>query len=210
MSVTVTRTANAGVLMELDGIRMLFDGVCEPLPPYLGTPSEVREGLTRCPPDLLAFTHRHPDHYDDSYAKAYMEKTLRPVFGPESLPFYRLGQGVEMSLIPTRHIGKTDVPHVSFVVKGSSCVWFMGDASPLSLRKMQDQPRPDLLIVPFAYAITPAAWKMTKETGAKKILLLHMPNIEQDSENIWQMVRETTNGFSGVCFLDMEKSCAYC
>ena len=34
----VKRTANAGVLLELDGARILLDGVCGEIKPYLPTP----------------------------------------------------------------------------------------------------------------------------------------------------------------------------
>ncbi len=191
LDLTVTRTANAGVLLEMDGKRILLDGVCEPFPPYLGTPPALREALLREMPDILALTHKHPDHYDPSYVKLYQEKTLRSVYGPESLSFYELEGGMEMLLLMTRHIGKNDVSHVSYVIKGSSTVWFMGDASPLSLKKMLDLPKPDLLIVPFAYAITPLAWRMTRETGAEKILLVHMPARADDRDGLFDAVRNT-------------------
>ena len=191
LDLTVMRTANAGVLIEMDGRSILLDGVCQPLFPYLGTPSSIRDRLERDMPDVLAFTHRHPDHYDPSYEKLYKDKTLRSAFGPESLPFYELGNGIGMHLSATRHIGKNDVPHVSYVIEGKRTVWFMGDATPISLRKLAEFKAPDLLIVPFAYLITPSSWRMTKETGAKKILLLHMPNEEDDREGLWDAVRRT-------------------
>lgn len=187
LSLKLTRTANAGVLMEIDGVSILLDGVCEQLPPYLGTPAPIREKLLENMPDVVAFTHKHPDHYDEDYAKSYEDKTLRSVYGPERLPFLEVG-GVEISAHKTRHIGKTDIPHVSFVIKGSATVWFVGDASPLSLKSMVGASKPDLLIVPFAYLITPSAWRMTKEIGAKKILLLHMPPRDNDVERLWDMV----------------------
>ena len=194
LGLTLTRTANAGVLLEMDGKRILLDGVCKPLAPYLGTPNALRESLTRDMPDVLAFTHEHPDHYDPSYAKLYKETTLRPVYGPESLPFYEVENGIRMTLVETRHIGKADVAHVSYVLEGSACVWFMGDASPLVLKKMQDLPRPDVLILPFAYAVTPSAWKYVKDTGAWKIVLVHMPKREEDKDGIWNLVEDTTRG----------------
>ncbi len=194
LGLTVTRTANAGVLLEIDGKSILLDGVCEPLPPYLGTPDTLKDTLTQKMPDALAFTHEHPDHYDASYAKLYKEKTLRSVYGPESLPFYELGNGICVSLYKTRHLGKTDIPHVSYVIKGSCTVYFMGDASPLFLPKMAVDSKPDLLIVPFSYAITPQAWRMTKESGAQKILLLHMPPKEDDREGLWSMLENTVRG----------------
>ena len=203
LDLTVTRTANAGVLLEIDGMRILLDGVCDPYPPYLGTPSVLRESFAREMPDVLAFTHEHPDHYDPSYAKLYKEKTLRSACGPESLPFYELENGIEMSLVETRHIGRTDISHVSYVIKGSSTVWFMGDASPLSLKKMTEFPKPDVLIIPFTYAITPSAWRMTKETEAEKILLVHMPPIEDDKEGLWNAVRNTVGADPSFFILNM-------
>ena len=205
LGLTVTRTANAGVLLEIDGMRILLDGVCAPFPPYLGTPFALRDTLAREMPDVLAFTHEHPDHYDPSYVKLYKEKTLRPVYGPESMPFYELGNGIEMSLVMTRHIGRTDISHVSYVIKGSSTVWFMGDASPLSLKKMTEFPKPDVLIIPFAYAITPSAWRMTKEMQARKILLLHMPPKEDEGEGLWNAVRNTAGEDPSLFILNMEE-----
>ena len=191
LDIAVTRTANAGILLDMDGKRILLDGICESLPPYIGTPASIKDRLTQEMPDMLAFTHEHADHYDPSFVKLYKEKTLRYVYGPESLPFYKLENGIEMSLCKTRHIGKTDIPHVSYILNGSATVWFMGDASPLSLKKMIEYPKPDLLIIPFAYVITPSAWRMTKEMGAKRILLLHMPRKEDDTEGLWDMVKNT-------------------
>ncbi len=192
LDLTITRTANAGVLLKMDGVSILLDGVCEPLFPYLGTPRMIRDRLMENTPDVLAFTHKHKDHYDDSYAQFYKEKTLRSVYGPESLPFYEIGQGVRLTALETRHIGKTDIPHVSYIIEGSACVWFMGDASPLVLKRLRDFPKPDVLIAPFAYATTPSAWRNAKDTGTKEIVVLHMPLMDNDSEGIWASVKNTT------------------
>lgn len=194
LGISVMRTANAGVLIELDGKRILLDGVCNDFPPYLGTPTMLRNALIKDMPDVLAFTHEHLDHYDSTYAKLYKEKTLRSVIGPESLTFNEVDGEISLSLIKTRHIGKSDVPHVSLVIKGSKTIWFMGDATPLSLKNMATLPKPDLIIVPFAFAVTPSAWKATKETGAKKVLLLHMPKKEEDTHGLWSMVESTVRG----------------
>ena len=190
LGITITQTANAGVLVELDGVRILLDGVCEPLPPYLGTPDNLRKLLTEEMPDVLAYTHKHLDHYDLNFGKLYKEKTLRSACGPESLTFLE-SNGVTLTSFETRHIGKADIKHFSFVIKGSKTIWFMGDASPLCLKNTANLPKPDLLIVPFAYAITPSAWRLAKETGANKILLVHMPLKDNDKEVLWNMVEST-------------------
>ena len=188
----ILRTANAGVLLELDGVKLLLDGVCPPYPPFLGCPPEIRARLLREPPDALAFTHRHPDHYDGAFAEKFERKTLRPVFGAEDLSVHRVGS-LKITPVAARHIGKVEIPHVGFIIEGSSCIWFTGDASPLVWKKL-DLPKPDLLIAPYAYAATPAAWKQTMALGAEKILLLHLPLREEDPLGLWAAVEETTAG----------------
>lgn len=187
----IKRTANAGILLEVDGVKILLDGVCRELFPYLGTPREIREELEQNPPDAVVFTHKHDDHYDDTYAEIYKQKTLRSIIGPESFPVNRELGRVELRAVETRHIGKFDVEHASYIIKGSRCVWFMGDASPLTLKRLQGQPTPDVIVVPFAYAMTESALRMTRETGAKAIVLVHMPKREADPDGIWATVEKT-------------------
>lgn len=188
----ITRTANAGVLLEIDNTSVLLDGVCEDFPPYIGTPDSVRNALLKNPPDVLAFTHEHKDHYDKSFVETYNALKLGSVIGPE---FSMLrGLTIDIKSVPTRHIGKPDVAHISFVILASKCIWFMGDASPSELKKLDGFPKPDVLIVPYAYTITESAWKMTKNSGAKDIVLLHLPDKTNDEYNLWEAVSTTVNG----------------
>ena len=183
----VKRTANAGVLLKMDGISILLDGVCGELYPYLGTPDDIRNELVANFPDVLAFTHMHNDHYDETYAELYKKDTLRSVYGPEMSHFIEVGN-VRIQSIPTRHIGKVDIAHTSFVISGSKCVWFMGDASPLVVKKFDNVQTPDVLIVPYAYVNTDTAWQITKSLGAKHIFVLHLPDRAHDSYGLWESV----------------------
>lgn len=190
----IQRTANAGVLICLDGVRLLLDGVCRPMYPYEGTPDEIKEHLSLQFPDVLMFTHYHDDHYDENFSKLYKTKTLRPVYGSEFALFGKVGN-VKLKGIPTRHIGKSDAEHVSYVINGSKCIWFMGDASPLELKNIKEH-KPDVLIIPYAYVTTKTAWEITKSIGADKIILLHMPKKENDIHNLWQSLKETVGDLS--------------
>ena len=80
---------------------------------------------------------------------------------------------------------------MSFVVQGSACVWFLGDATPLQWKERLDLPKPDILIVPYAYAVTATGWEIAKATGAKQIVLLHMPKREDDTIGLWNAVEQT-------------------
>ena len=185
----IRRTANAGILLEADGLSILIDGVSGRVEPYMETPPEIKEELIRNFPDVVLFTHEHPDHYDGDFAKFYKEKTLRSVYGPEVLFSERFGS-VNISNIPTRHIGKFEVAHTSFIIEGSKCVWFMGDASPLQIRKWTQLPKPQVVIAPYAYA-TGSGWQICKELGAKTVVLLHLPDRCNDPYGLWNAVAQT-------------------
>lgn len=191
------RTANAGVLLTLDGVSILMDGVCREVKPYPATRPEERARLEKSWPDILAFTHTHKDHYDPGFAAAYQRQTNGVILGSEDIRGatqmpVEVG-GVSVTVLPSRHIGgagKT-MPHVSFIVDGSKCVWFLGDSSPLQWKGRNDLPRPDVLIVPYAYANTPSGWAATKSLQPEQVVLLHMPRREDDSVGLWDAVENT-------------------
>ena len=193
----ITRTANAGVLLKLDGVTILMDGVCREVKPYPATPPAVKAQLSADFPQIVAFTHAHKDHYDPAFANAYQRQTGRVIFGPElpgcksSMEPQTVG-AVKITPISSRHIGLAgkDTPHASFILQGSSCIWFLGDAAPTQWREL-DLPKPDVLIVPYAYCTTPSAWAATQRLSAKAVVLVHMPAPEDDSLGLWAAVHST-------------------
>ena len=191
----ITRTANAGILLQLDGITILLDGVCREVKPYPATPPEIRVMLSEQWPNVVAFTHLHKDHYDPAYAAAYRAQTGRVILGPSqvkgSVEQVKVGNVTVMPIL-SRHIGAAGktVEHVSFIVEGTKCLWFMGDSAPSQWRG-KELPKPDVLVVPYAYANTPASWALTQSFGAEKIILLHMPPEMEDPAGLWLAVRST-------------------
>ncbi len=186
----IRRTANAGVLLIMNGISVLLDGVSKEVFPYEKTPESIREELISNPPDILAFTHEHEDHYDESFAELYKLETLRSTIGPECSSSLRFGNTL-ITPVKTRHIGKPDIEHTSFIIQGEKCVWFGGDASPNDLLSKQDLPKPDVMILPFAFASRRHIWEKTLSKGAKAIILVHMPNRNADPYGIWEAVENT-------------------
>ena len=192
------RTANAGVLLELDGVSILLDGVCREVKPYPATPLEERTLLSACWPDVVAYTHAHKDHFDPVYAAEYIRQTNRVILGPDG------NRGVRGSMEPVchkcvtvvpvacRHIGIAgrDTPHCGFVIKGSKTVWFTGDSSPSQWNNGKDIPMPDVVIVPYAYVNTANSWRFTKGLGAT-VVLVHMPNKSDDVAGLWDAVTAT-------------------
>lgn len=198
----ITRTANAGVLLKLDGVSILLDGVCREVKPYPATPPEQRAALMKCWPDMVCFTHAHKDHYDSAFAAEFVRQTGGVILGPEDLPGIRASMkpaqmgAVTVTPVPSRHIGAAGrtISHASFIVQGTSCVWFLGDASPSLWRGRRDLPRPDVLMVPYAYAATPAGWSVACGLEPKAVVLLHMPEREQDFLGLWAGVEASVGG----------------
>ena len=183
----IRRTANAGVLLTLDHVKILLDGVCREVKPYLATPQAEKEMLSNQWPDVVAFTHAHEDHFDEAYALAYAHSTGREV----ARGSLSVGQ-VTVTSVPTRHMGHWGLttPHQSFVIAGTQQIWFMGDASPSQMKQFSAFPKPDVLIVPYPYVSTSAALKMVEAYLPCKIILLHMPEPTNDPEHIWQSAAE--------------------
>ncbi len=197
----IQRTANAGVLLKLDGVSILLDGLCDRVEGYLPTPAHIVEQLLASPPDLLAFTHWHSDHCSQTLLLPYKQNKRRPILGPASLQNEQMRVGeVRVTALETRHLGKTEpgLVHRSFVIEGSKCVWFMGDASPIQLKKLENFLRPDVLIAPYAYANTPAAWGQTMALSPKTVVILHLPEREQDTLGLRQQVEETAGAWEGL------------
>lgn len=196
----IRRTANAGVLLNLDDVCILLDGVCQEVKPYLATPQSEKCRLSDPWPDAAAFTHIHEDHFDPAFARSYCIATGKQIFSvaqaEQFLPGcvctqeeYSVGS-LRLSAVQTRHMGRAyaDAQHRSFVVQGSRCVWFLGDAAPQQLKLLSVFPKPDVLIVPFPYVSTESAIRQIEEFLPAKIVLIHMPLRSNDPDGLWEMV----------------------
>ncbi len=176
--------------MTLDGVSILLDGLCSRIEPYIETPAHIAETIIKDPPDLLVFTHGHPDHFGEALVSEFQKQNLWPILGPESLPYgtdhrtIRIGN-VTVTPIPSRHIGKFDVTHFSYLIEGSKRIFFAGDAAPLQWKGREV--KLDVLIAPYAYANTEPTWAWSRSV-ADKVVLLHLPQKDNDPAGLWQQI----------------------
>ena len=182
----IQRTANAGVLLTLDDVQILLDGVCREVNHYLATPPAIARELLEQKPNVVAFTHTHADHYSPAYAQACGKEVVLPDGTEKTVSV----GSVRMTALPTRHMGKAGLTdaHQSFVIQGSQSVWFLGDAAPTELKKFTSYPKPDVLMVPYPYISTPAALRQVEAVLPCKVVLLHLPDPELDPEGLWQSI----------------------
>lgn len=96
---TITSTANAGLLIETGSVRLLVDGIRRaPFPPFLPTPPDILAEMLTGPEtsrwrniDFLLFTHLHPDHFDADAVQAYLAANrVREMIAPQA-PFAAQG-----------------------------------------------------------------------------------------------------------------------
>jgi L-ascorbate metabolism protein UlaG (beta-lactamase superfamily) len=198
------RTANAGFLLTLDGVTIAMDGVCLVVSPYQATPPAELGRLLAAPPDLLAFTHDHADHFDPDFARSFQG----PILGTEQIAQALPGKkvtlepvtvgNVKVTPVPTRHIGKASATtrHQSLVIEGSKRIFFMGDATPAQLSGLFSFGNPDALIAPFAYATTASAVRMVNEAVPETLVLTHLPLRENDPAQLWPAVEAMLPGFA--------------
>ena len=180
----------------MDGVAILLDGLCDRVEGYLPTPGAIAEQMLVSPPDLLAFTHRHADHCSDALLFPYRKQNLRPILGPELLHMGAVKVGnVKITPIASRHLGKVEPGLQHVIIEGSRCVWFMGDAAPIQWKNRTDLPRPDVLIAPYAYGNSKAAWDLSCSL-TNKMVMLHLPERNQDPYGLWSAVEQTTAGES--------------
>lgn len=191
----IKRTAAAGVLLRMDGKSILLDGVSREIKPYPATPPVIKAQLLATKPDGLIITHKHADHYDEAFVSKYLQMAAGPVLGPADIPFCRtetvkIG---EITVLPvaSRHIGKTEpMGHKSFILMGSKCVWFLGDSSPLQWKMRPELPKPDVMIVPYAYGMG-AGWELCCKLAPQAVVLLHLPERNADPYGLWEAVEAT-------------------
>jgi L-ascorbate metabolism protein UlaG (beta-lactamase superfamily) len=191
----IQRTANAGILLMLDGKRILLDGVCKPYGAYLQTPPDIRNALLQDIPDALVFTHTHSDHYDSLFVSDYVKNSAGPIVGPADIP-YSIQQSAKLGDVcitpfETKHIGNTNCnQHFSFVIQGSKCIWFLGDASILSWKKLQDLPHPDVIVAPYGFLLGNGL-SYCQSFSPEKIIVLHLPSRENDPYGLWDILEQT-------------------
>ena len=179
------RTANAGGLITLDGVRIAMDGVCGLVAPYQQTPTELRAYLQEKVPDAVGFTHLHPDHFHSGYHDFCIQADTMLL-----MPGGAKVQVGEVEIIPfeTRHLGKVepDLLHNSFLINGSKRVLFAGDAAPSTIQGISNV---DVLIAPYAYITSSVGIKAVIATGTKHLVLVHMPGLDPDPYGLWESVR---------------------
>ncbi len=140
-------------------------------------------------PDAVGFTHLHPDHFDSDYLAFYASHPGGAILSRNKGQTVR---NIQVIPIPTRHLGKNEpgLLHSSFRISGSMKILFIGDAAPGELAKNENCKDVDVLIATYAFA-SGAGLRAAVNTGAKHLIVVHMPAQNPDDYGIWKAVEQT-------------------
>jgi L-ascorbate metabolism protein UlaG (beta-lactamase superfamily) len=82
----VTYVSNAGVLLEVEGKKILIDSLCDSVMPiYKNTPEEIKaQILCGLPPfdniDVMLVTHHHSDHFEPKGVVEFLQRNPTAIF----------------------------------------------------------------------------------------------------------------------------------
>lgn len=201
--ITVTLSANAGIALTIDKMRIWIDAVHNGWPDTFSavTPIILQKMLhheTFISPDYLFFTHCHPDHYSQKMTEKIQKywpgvKLILPerrfpeqlILSGKSLEFS--DDGVHFCFLRLPHEGNqyAQVPHYGLEIKSDNfCALIAGDcelASSVLAEYLRDV-KVDLAILNFPWLTLPRGRSFIKKFIAPKHLLIcHLPFCEDDT-----------------------------
>lgn len=199
----VSLSANAGVSITVDGVRIWVDVLHHEKTMGFSTISpllweEIQGSEAFSPPHLMIHTHTHPDHYSPKlvaqgralWPKAVLlappDERCQPDLPLERETMDIAIQGVKIHFFKTIHQGKEyqHTPHYSLYIAGSSCrILVMGDAQleGASLRRQLLGKPVDVAILNFPWVTLAVGRQLVEEViRPKRVLLVHLPFSQED------------------------------
>jgi len=173
---------------------------------------QIKKDPVYYPPDLVLFTHTHPDHYCSKRAQELRQALPEvpivlpgnyPEDGPSFLPSdpvlvngreARFSSGpLSVCLIATQHSGKeyAATRHYSILLTyEGKTIFVSGDADwhSDSLSQLFDRLHPDLAVLTFPWASTQSGRELVQcLMKPEHVLLYHVPNPEEDRDSFRSM-----------------------
>ena len=194
----LTLTANAGVLLQWGGCKVLIDALHTGYGQFSGVPAPMLADICAGRPPFdgvqgLAVTHRHADHWDPDWAARFL--AARPgafCLGPEDAGVHPLPGGAELLAFPVPHEGEpyAGVPHVCLLFTlGGRRVLFLGDAvmDASALCPALEEAAVDTAVVNPLFLNTPAGRAALAALAPEKAAAVHIPFAGDDTRRFREM-----------------------
>lgn len=190
----ITSVCNAGILLEYGADSVLIDGIAHSYLGFTGLDDALYEQLRKRDGIFsglrgILFTHCHPDHYDaERFLAVKNADPSLTVFVPNEKTSCsgRIECGMfSVCYFETPHMPHTfeQVRHFVFLIQaGDEAVYIAADAmlDAELHRKILKDCSPDWIVVNPVYLTLPATVSWLADSGAKDILIYHVPVDPED------------------------------
>lgn len=186
--VKLTLSANAGLAIEIGGKRIWVDALhTRKQPGFSCVDEELQKKMLSHPafqkPDIICYTHCHPDHYSRSLTEAACRiwpKAVLLVPAEDMKPF--LIDDLRISFIRLPHEGQqyADTLHYGIFIRcGKESVLLTGDCA-VGCEEMKGM-APQICVVDFPWISLPKGRKvLLEEICPDKIVACHIPFARDD------------------------------
>lgn len=186
--VKLTLSANAGIAIEIGGKRIWVDALhTRKQPGFSCVDEELQKKMLSHPafqkPDIICYTHCHPDHYSRSLTEAACRiwpKAVLLVPAEDMKPF--LMDDLRISFIRLPHEGQqyADTLHYGIFIRcGKESVLLTGDCA-VGCEEMKGM-APQICVVDFSWISLPKGRKvLLEEICPDKIVACHIPFARDD------------------------------
>ncbi|MBE6989911.1 MAG: MBL fold metallo-hydrolase [Ruminococcaceae bacterium] len=221
MNVSVTLSANAGVSLLIGGRRIWIDALHDrPTRPFSTLTPSMLAQLQLHPafqsPDLILFTHCHPDHFSHELAAAAAETwpEAQLILPEPILPRQTLLTGDETVLdfgnlrlhffrLPHEQPERYDSPHYGLLLTAGDCtVLVPGDsavAAPELAAFLQDR-RIDLALLNFPWITLPRGRQFIRNVlRPAHLLAFHLPFAGDDAFGYRRAARKAVEQLRDCC-----------
>lgn len=214
LNCTVTLMANAGIVLNLCGHSLWIDALHTDRVPGFSTVSPALWAQARTllpPPELLFFTHCHPDHYARSLTNE--ARILWPaanlILPQREFPDQLLLSGHEARLsaggmtlrfLRLPHEGGAEIPHYGLLLSGGGgSILVAGDCEPASpvLARYLEGVSVDLAVLNFPWLTLRRGRRYLEEVlRPRHLLLVHLPFPEDDANGYLDVARRAAEASS--------------
>lgn len=197
-----------GSILWIDVLHKKSEGFSPVPAPFLS--AMERGAYPASAPDGLVFTHRHPDHYDETLVGRLRARyPSMPCITPEQTDgVHNLGErgeaprslfigNIELIPFPTKHDGPlyADVPHVSLIVRcGEESLLISGDAElkqEEEYREILRTYKPTCGFFNFFQLRRPAVRRWIQALKMRHVFLYHLGYPEDDKFHYIDQARRT-------------------
>ncbi len=208
MKVRLTLSANAGIALEMGDLVFWVDALHERKVSGFSTLDEalrMRIFSGEFPkPDLLLYTHLHPDHYSDHLTGKALEKYPHArLILPGERAHFSCGQ-VHVSYVKTIHEGAqfAEVPHWSVVLEcAGKRVFISGDCA-LAEPSLKGADY-DLAVLDFPWLTLRKGRDFLKQNSvANRVVLYHLPFAEDDVNGYRAAARKAADAYPAQTLCD--------